>query len=177
MSKTTDRFRSSDGLMESADPSAIALWESIGARMEDDKRTWTQRLREAGIKLAHPDDGWVNRERNTFTLSWYAQFNNTPDVGDLIAFGTPPGGAHYQSWHDVWRGRKDAYAREQMGRLKDQPESSARGYRICRVTEVDDRGGILGRRVTYSYEDTGTRVPPRAPNCGLVGRVLRWASA
>lgn len=170
------RYTSSDGLMSSADPQAVALWESIGARMEDDKRNWTQRLRDAGIKLAHPDDGWVNRERNTFSLSWYAQFNDSPEVGDLIAFGKPPEGEHYRSWHDVWRGRKDAYAREQMERLEDQPESAADGYRVCRVTEVEDRGGILGgRRVAYSYEDTGVRLPPRAPRPSLTKRLLRRA--
>lgn len=157
------RYTSADGLMSSSDPQAVALWESIGARMENNQFDWTERLRSAGIKLAHPDDGWVNRERNTFSLSWYAQFNDSPEVGDLIAFGTPPDREHYQSWHDVWRGRRDTYARERMERLKGEPESSAHGYRICRVTEVEARTGILGRHVTYAYEDTGVRLPHRAP--------------
>ena len=169
------KYVSSDGLMSSADPQAVALWDSIGADMENDKRSWTQRLRVAGIKLAHPDDGWVKRERNTFSLSWYPQFNDSPQVGDLIAFGTPPRGDHYRSWRDVWSDRRDDYGRAAYERCKDEPEAAADGYRICRVTEVEDRSGILGRLVTYAYEDTGTRFPPRASKPNLLDRLLRRA--
>ena len=159
------RFTSKDGLLSSTDPKAVDLWESITAEQERAERTWTEILRAAGVKLAHPDDGWVKRDRGTFGLSWYACFNDNPQVGDLIAFGTPPrdGVEHYRSRRDVWRGRKDDYARERMRRLEGQPESAADGYRICRVTEVDDRSGILGRIVTYHYEDTGARMPARQP--------------
>lgn len=173
MSKRTDRFRSSDGLMESSDPAAVALWESIGARMEDDKRNWTQRLRDAGIKLAHPDDGWVNRDRNTFSLSWYAQFNDSPQVGDLVAFGTPPDGDHYEPR----RSASDQHRRtEYHKRPINLPESANSGYRVCRVTAVEDRTGILGRHVTYAYEDTGMRLPPQAPRRALFWRILGWRS-
>lgn len=154
---------SDDGRMRSSDPSAVALWDSIGNRMANDKRTWTDILRSLGVKYAHPDDGWVNRDRNTHTRSWYPQFDDRPEVGDLIAFGSPPGGEHYRSWHDVWRGRKDRYAREQMDRLEGKPESSADGYRICRVTEVERRHGILGYHQSFAYEDTDERLPPRKP--------------
>lgn len=156
------KFTSRDGLMSSADPKAVDLWESITADHESAERSWTEILRAAGVKLAHPDDGWVKRDRNTFNLSWYPRFNDNPQVGDLIAFGTPPDGEHYRSWHDVWRGRKDDYARQQMRGLEGQPESAAEGYRICRVIKVDDRSGVLGRIVTYHYEDTGARMPARA---------------
>lgn len=158
-------YTSSDGLMRSSDPDAVVLWESIVARAEFAKMSWTDILRARGVKLAHPDDGWVKRDQGKFSLSWYPQFDDRPEVGDLIAFGRPPDGEHYQSWHDVWRGRKDRYAREQMERLAGQPESSADGYRICRVTEVERRRGILGggTLTAYTYEDTGERMPPRAP--------------
>lgn len=163
------RYTSRDGLMSSADPDAVALWEDICSRSDAAESDWTARLRAAGVKLAHPDDGWVKRDRNQFSLSWYARFDDHPEVGDLIAFGSPPDGEHYRSWHDVWRGRKDDYAREQMKRLKDQPESSADGYRICRVTKVERRHGILGCHQSFEYEDTGVRMPPRRP-------VRRWWS-
>lgn len=158
------RYVSSDGLLSSNDPAAIELWESILGRGEDAKASWTDLLRARGVKYAHPDDGWVHRDRGTHTRSWYPQFDDHPEVGDLIAFGRPPDdGEHYRSWHDVWRGRKDAYAVEQMRRLVDQPESSACGYRICRVTAVDRHHGILGYHQSFTYEDTGERMPARAP--------------
>lgn len=156
------RYVSRDGLMSSADPKAVALWDDICARAEFAEMSWTDILRARGVKYAHPDDGWVKRDGTppSHTRSWYPQFDDRPEVGDLIAFGTPPGGEHYRSWHDVWRGRKDTYAREQMRRLDGQPESSADGYRICRVTKVDRRRGILYHQ-SFEYEDTGERMPPR----------------
>ena len=157
------RFTSRDGLMSSFDPAAVALWEDITARAEFAKMSWTDTLRARGVKYAHPDDGWVNRDLGKHTRSWYPQFDDRPEVGDLIAFGRPPDGDHYRSWHDVWRGRKDTYAREQMRRLTGQPESSANGYRICRVTKVERRSSILGYHQSFEYEDTGERMPPRAP--------------
>ena len=137
------KFTSRDGLMSSADPKAVDLWESITADNESAERNWTEILRSAGVKLAHPDDGWVERDRNTFSLSWYPAFNDNPQVGDLIAFGSPPQTNHYRP--------RDG-----------KPESAHDGYRICRVTKVDDRSGVLARIVTYHYEDTGARMPARA---------------
>lgn len=166
------RYVSSDGLMSSSDPAAVELWESIGARMANDEATWTEILRVRGVKLAHPDDGWVKRDRNRFHLSWYPQFDDHPEIGDLIAFGKPPSGDHYRSWHDVWRGRRDQYAREQMKRLDGQPESSADGYRICRVVNVNRTQTILahGLNTEVEYEDTGERMPARATS--MIGRLL-----
>ena len=161
--KDAPRYTSRDGLMSSADPSAVALWESIGARMATEKMSWTEALRAAGVKYAHPDDGWVHRDRNHHTRSWYPQFDDRPEVGDLIAFGWPTSGAHYRSWRDVWRGRRDRYAREQLADLDGQPESAAEGYRICRVVAVERRHGILGYSQSFDYEDIGERLPPRAP--------------
>lgn len=154
---------SEDGLLKSNDASAVSLWDDIGRRMADEKASWTEILRGMGVKLAHPDDGWVRRDSNHFSLSWYAQFDDRPEVGDLIAFGKPTDGEHYRSWHDVWTGRTDTYAREQMGQLAGKPESAADGYRICRVTSVERRHGILGYHQGFEYEDTGVRVPPRKP--------------
>jgi hypothetical protein len=48
-----------------------------------------------------------------------------------------------------------------MKRLDGRPESSADGYRICRVTKVERRHGILGYHQSFEYEDTGERMPPR----------------
>lgn len=56
------------------------------------ERDWVKRLRAAGIKAAHPDDGWVKRDDNKVHLA-YPQFNDGLAVGDLLALG----------WQDEWR--------------------------------------------------------------------------
>lgn len=48
---------------------------------------WVEHLRRCGLKAAHPDDGWVDREANTLRFS-YPQFYDNPQVGDLIALGS-----------------------------------------------------------------------------------------
>lgn len=45
-------------------------------------------LRRNGVKAAHPDDGWVNRERNGVRFC-YPQFNDGAGVGDTVALGWP----------------------------------------------------------------------------------------
>lgn len=39
-------------------------------------------------KAAHPDDGWVKRDENSVCFS-YPLFDMKPQVGDLIALGSP----------------------------------------------------------------------------------------
>ena len=141
------RYTSSDGLLSSDDPKTIVLWEDIVSRQENAKTDWTTRLRAMGVKLAHPDDGWVNRERCTFALSWYPQFDDHPEEGDLIAFGSPPYREHYVLRYSE----------------KSGEEYAGDGYRICRVTKVTRRHSILGYFQDFEYEDTGDRVPARKP--------------
>lgn len=81
-------FRSRDGLCESGDPAYVALWDSIAARQAAEQANSVAELRASGIKAAHPDDGWVNRERNTVHFA-YPAFNDGVSVGDLIALGRP----------------------------------------------------------------------------------------
>jgi hypothetical protein len=59
-------------------------------RYYERERRWCDELREAGIKAAHPDDGWVDREANTVRLE-YPQFVGPLAVGDVIALGQPEG--------------------------------------------------------------------------------------
>lgn len=68
-------------------PFAIALARHI----EDDKKTeraWVSNLRKLAVKMAHPDDGWVNRETNEITPV-YPQFDDGVEIGDTIALGWP----------------------------------------------------------------------------------------
>ena len=139
----TWRFRSRDGWFSSSDPKAVAEWDAIGDRMATDVAGWTAVLRGMGVKLAHPDDGWVTsttkrpspepRGDGYLTLSWYAQFNDSPREGDLIALG--------YGYGKHWAGDYN--------------------YRLVRVTQVEERIGPVsgGRIVKYHFEDTGRTVP------------------
>lgn len=60
----------------------------IEREQEQNEKLWIEKLRSLGVKLAHPDDGWVNREQNN-VYPVYPQFDDKPQVGDLIALGWP----------------------------------------------------------------------------------------
>ena len=47
---------------------------------------WVAELRAAGFKALHPNDGWVNRNLNVFSLV-YPVFNDGPQVGDKVMLG------------------------------------------------------------------------------------------
>ncbi len=93
------RYRSSDGLLTTDDLDALVLWEQACIDHAKSATRWTELLRSQGVKLAHPYDGWVNEPgRNDYqgtesylNLSWYPQFNDIPEVGDLIALGRADG--------------------------------------------------------------------------------------
>jgi hypothetical protein len=59
---------------------------AIQQRREDEEISWIDKLRSMDVKAAHPDDGWVHRDENRVHFS-YPQFNDDPQVGDLIALG------------------------------------------------------------------------------------------
>ena len=82
------RFRSRDGLAQSNDQATIATWDSIGERMAREQSDASEALRELGVRLEHPDDGWVDRERNT-VRPCYPRFDLGVAPGDLIALGDP----------------------------------------------------------------------------------------
>lgn len=80
------KYKSKDGLAQSNDKNAIATWDSIGEKVASEEATWIATLRSLGIKAAHPDDGWVDREEN-YVVFAYPYFNDEPQVGDLIVLG------------------------------------------------------------------------------------------
>lgn len=71
-------------------PEVVALWHDICDKQETTKRDWIAKLRAKGVKAAHPDDGWVDRENSTVCFC-YPQFDDGPQVGDRIALGWPDG--------------------------------------------------------------------------------------
>lgn len=144
------RYQSSDPNIVSTTPEGAMLLEKILADERNRSQDWQTRLRAVGVKLEHPDDGWVDRERCTFSLSWYAKFNDNPHVGDLIAFGRPPRG-EFSIYHD-----------------DDPVRAMWEGYRIVRVTQTDVSDEDHERWPTikaqrFWYEDTGMRMPPLKP--------------
>ena len=69
------------------DPKFGELWNSICDEQSATERRWVAQLRFAGIKAAHPDDGWVDRKKNEVFLC-YPQFNDGLQVGDRLALGS-----------------------------------------------------------------------------------------
>jgi hypothetical protein len=69
-------------------PEAVALWHRVCDELEQEEAEWIAMLRSKGVKAAHPDDGWVDRRKNT-VLFTYPQFNDGAAVGDLVALGWP----------------------------------------------------------------------------------------
>jgi len=78
---------SADGLL-TGDPTVVATWDAIGATMAQEQRTASSALRSEGVKLEHPDDGWVDRANDSIRPC-YPAFDLSPQVGDLIALGWP----------------------------------------------------------------------------------------
>jgi len=64
----------------------VAEYAKICAEQKEQERQWVKSLRVQGIKAAHPDDGWVEREENTVHFA-YPQFDDGVSIGDLIALG------------------------------------------------------------------------------------------
>lgn len=71
---------------------AVAQFQSIAQSMEREQDVWIASLRAEGVKAAHPDDGWVDREHNTIQFV-YPQFNDGAKAGDLVALGWPKWGS------------------------------------------------------------------------------------
>jgi hypothetical protein len=78
----------SDGSEVRGTPDALTRVARIDRDMQTQKREWIAGLRARGVKAAHPDDGWVDRDKNRVHLC-YPDFNDGLKVGDLLALGWP----------------------------------------------------------------------------------------
>ena len=85
-SQSTSRL--STGSVVSGHAEHVARAVAIDRDMVQQEREWIADLRARGVKAAHPDDGWVDRDRNRLHLA-YPQFNDSLLVGDLLALGWP----------------------------------------------------------------------------------------
>lgn len=66
----------------------VSLYHSIENNAQKEQEEWVKMLRDSGVKAAHPDDGWVNRQINAIQPC-YPQFNDGVEEGDVIALGWP----------------------------------------------------------------------------------------
>lgn len=73
-------------------PSLIAECSKIATKMALEQAEWVDGLRARGVKAAHPDDGWVNRDKSQLHFC-YPQFNDGAAVGDVVALGSPQWGS------------------------------------------------------------------------------------
>lgn len=71
-------------------PEDRLLWNSICDDMESEKAKWVSELRKSGFKAAHPNDGWVDREKKELHFA-YPHFNDGAGVGDLVMLGWATG--------------------------------------------------------------------------------------
>ncbi|EML6324772.1 hypothetical protein QCQ60_005101 [Bacillus cereus] len=85
-------YHSKDGLCRSNNAEFVHTWNNVVDEYNENERQWIANLRLQGVKASHPDDGWVDRVKNTVFFS-YPQFNDYPKVGDIIALG----------WASKWR--------------------------------------------------------------------------
>lgn len=77
-----------DGSRVSGQAEHVARSVAIDRDMAREEREWIASLRAKGVKAAHPDDGWVDRDVNRVHLC-YPQFDDGLEVGDVLALGWP----------------------------------------------------------------------------------------
>jgi hypothetical protein len=64
----------------------VATFAAMVRDSEHDEAAWIAALRAKGVKAAHPDDGWVDRDEQRLHFC-YPTFFEEPQPGDLVALG------------------------------------------------------------------------------------------
>jgi hypothetical protein len=67
----------------------VSAYAKACADERERKAKWLSDLRAQGITTAAPDDGWVNREHNTWMPPSYCDMLGPIEVGTRVALGTP----------------------------------------------------------------------------------------
>lgn len=74
--------------MSTKDKKIGDLWITLISRIEEEEKEWVNALKKAGVKAAHPDDGWIDRTKNIVRFV-YPYFYTNLAPGDVIALGRP----------------------------------------------------------------------------------------
>jgi len=74
--------------LASGKPEFVRAWADVCIKAQKSLDEWIALLRSQGVKAAHPDDGWIDRENNRLHFA-YPQFNDGVSVGSLVALGRP----------------------------------------------------------------------------------------
>lgn len=75
-------------LMKTNSPEMAKSWGDICREGQAKQEAWIASLREQGVRASHPDDGWVNREKNEVQFV-YPQFMDGLSSGATVALGWP----------------------------------------------------------------------------------------
>lgn len=87
--KINGAFGSDDGMVGGFGKDGkkfVENYEKITFEDAKKRAEWVTKLRALGVKGAHADDGWHNREGNSFNLC-YPHFNDGLEIGDMFALG------------------------------------------------------------------------------------------
>ena len=75
------------GNVRSKNPDVFDNLGKVIADVNNNYETWYEKMREVGVVIIHPDDGWVDRKRNIVRLCYPKVLKDLPRVGDLVALG------------------------------------------------------------------------------------------
>jgi hypothetical protein len=75
-----------------AGDACVTTFARVASEMAAEKQAALAELRAKGIVAVGADDGWIDREKNTWTPPSYATIFEPIKVGDRIALGWPSTG-------------------------------------------------------------------------------------
>lgn len=91
---TAERFIGPSGEVVTTDGSRqgtefLEAYRNACSEHEAALSAWRSVLREKGVFITSPDDGWVNRTKNEWTPPSYAYIRGPLEIGAIVALGTP----------------------------------------------------------------------------------------
>lgn len=89
------------------------VWHRICDEQEMRCDAWIEKLRALGVKGAHPNDGWVNRE-DDYASFVYPYFDDGIEEGAIIVLGSPSDAPGKSIWAVVIA-VKNQFARDTLG--------------------------------------------------------------
>ncbi len=75
-----------------------ALLMGIQREQAEQKKIWIEKLRNKRVIASHPNDGWVDRDNQIFSLAYPHFQDQALMVGDKVALGFVPGVSKPTPW-------------------------------------------------------------------------------